>query len=106
MEKMNATSGPAKALEIEPDAWERFKRAVSVVVRTPPQHRARARVAAGRVGHRSKLSSFQRAEAIKRCEAGEPQNAIARMYGVDQSTISRLFRARSAKSVSQNLMVA
>jgi hypothetical protein len=96
MEKMNSTSGPAKAPDIEPDTWERFKRAVSTVVRTPPQHRASARVTGGRFGRRSKLSSFQRAEAIKRCEAGEPQSAIARTYGVDQCTISRLFRARSA----------
>jgi hypothetical protein len=91
MEK--ATNGPAKALDIDPDSWERFKSAVSIVVRTPPQHRASAR---GTGGRRSKLSSFQRAEAIKRCEAGEPQSAIARTYGVDQCTISRLFKARSA----------
>jgi hypothetical protein len=94
---MNATGGPAKALEFEPDAWERFERAVSIVMRTPPQHRARARVAGERFGRRPKLSSFQRAEAIKRCEAGEPQCAIARRYGVAQGTISRLFRARFLK---------
>jgi hypothetical protein len=90
MEKVNASSWPAKALEFEPDAWGRFKRAVSIVVKAPPQHRARARVAGERFGQRPKLSSFQRAEAIKRCEAGEPQSAIARTYGVD--------RARSADS--------
>ena len=97
MEKMNSTSGPAKALDIDPDTWERFKRVVSIVVRTPPQHRARARVAGKRFGRRPKLSSFQRAEAIKRCEAGEPQSAIARTYGVSPVTISRLFRARFLK---------
>ena len=26
-------------IEFEPDAWERFERAVKVVVKAPPQHR-------------------------------------------------------------------
>ena len=26
-------------VELEPDAWERFERAVKVVVKAPPQHR-------------------------------------------------------------------
>jgi hypothetical protein len=39
MEKTTATSRPAKALEFEPDAWDRFERAVGIVARSPPQHR-------------------------------------------------------------------
>jgi hypothetical protein len=29
----------ADEIELEPDAWERFERAVAVVVKSPPQHR-------------------------------------------------------------------
>jgi hypothetical protein len=29
-----------KPIELAPDAWERFERAVAVVARSPPQHRA------------------------------------------------------------------
>jgi hypothetical protein len=29
----------AKPLEFEPDAWQRFERAVDVVAKSPPQHR-------------------------------------------------------------------
>jgi hypothetical protein len=28
-----------KEIELEPDAWQRFERAVDVVVKSPPQHR-------------------------------------------------------------------
>ena len=31
--------GPDKDIEFEPDAWERFERAVKVVAKSPPQHR-------------------------------------------------------------------
>jgi hypothetical protein len=44
MEKTTATSRPAKALEFEPDAWERFERAVGIVARAPPQHRPNKRL--------------------------------------------------------------
>ena len=37
-----------------------------------------------------KLSDYQRAEAIKRREAGETLAAIAKSYGVSLSMISRL----------------
>lgn len=30
-------------LEFEPDAWERFERAVAVVAKSPPQHRVKAK---------------------------------------------------------------
>ena len=39
MKETKATSKPVEPLELEPDAWERFKRAVSIVARAPPQHR-------------------------------------------------------------------
>jgi hypothetical protein len=36
-----ATMGkPPKEIELEPDAWERFERAVKVVAKSPPQHRS------------------------------------------------------------------
>jgi hypothetical protein len=28
-------------IELEPDAWERFERAVKVVAKSPPQHRVK-----------------------------------------------------------------
>jgi hypothetical protein len=30
---------PKKELELHPDAWARFERAVDVVAKSPPQHR-------------------------------------------------------------------
>jgi hypothetical protein len=29
----------SKEIELEPDAWQRFERAVDVVAKSPPQHR-------------------------------------------------------------------
>jgi DNA invertase Pin-like site-specific DNA recombinase len=55
---------------------------------------ARARAAGVKFGRPSKLNAHQRAEAIARREAGDPQGAIARTFGVDQSTISRLVGRR------------
>lgn len=34
--------------EIRPDAWSRFERAVDVVAKSPPQHRAKARGKSGK----------------------------------------------------------
>lgn len=50
----------------------------------------RARAAGVRFGRPSKLNAFQRTEAIKRRDGGELQADIARLFGVDQATISRL----------------
>jgi hypothetical protein len=41
-------------------------------------------------GRKRKLSDYQRAEAIKRREAGETLASIAKSYAVDLSMISRL----------------
>jgi len=30
---------PAKKVELHPDAWSRFERAVGIVAKSPPQHR-------------------------------------------------------------------
>jgi DNA invertase Pin-like site-specific DNA recombinase len=54
----------------------------------------RARAAGVRFGRKPKLSPYQRAEAIKLLDADEPQSAVARLFGVDQSTISRLARPK------------
>jgi len=34
---------PHDGIEIEPDAWERFERAVDQVVKSPPQHKIKAK---------------------------------------------------------------
>jgi len=39
---MMAKSDPKnKNVELEPDAWARFERAVKVVAKSPPQHRSK-----------------------------------------------------------------
>jgi DNA invertase Pin-like site-specific DNA recombinase len=50
----------------------------------------RAKAAGIRFGRRPKLTPYQRQEALERLGAGESQLAIARTFGVDRSTISRL----------------
>jgi hypothetical protein len=35
-------------IEIEPDAWTRFERAVDVVAKSPPQHRTKKRNSKGK----------------------------------------------------------
>jgi hypothetical protein len=37
-----AKPDPKKELELHPDGWARFERAVDVVAKSPPQHRAKA----------------------------------------------------------------
>jgi DNA invertase Pin-like site-specific DNA recombinase len=46
-----------------------------------------------RFGRPYKLDAFQKREALARLKAGETQSLIARTYGVDKATISRLQRA-------------
>jgi hypothetical protein len=47
---MSSVSGTKKSapkkdeIEFHPDAWERFERAAGVVVKTPPQHRVKAKL--------------------------------------------------------------
>ena len=41
-------------------------------------------------GRKKKLTHFQRQEALARLEAGGTQSVIAKTYGVDRATISRL----------------
>jgi DNA invertase Pin-like site-specific DNA recombinase len=53
----------------------------------------RARAAGIKFGRPRKLNAFQRTEALRRREAGEPQSLIAATYGVDRSTIARLIES-------------
>jgi hypothetical protein len=43
---MSKAPGKASDIELHPDAWERFERAVDVVAKSPPQHRAAKKKAA------------------------------------------------------------
>jgi hypothetical protein len=52
--------------------------------------RKRAMAAGVKFGRKRKLSEYQRAEALKRRDAGETVVSIARSYAVDHSMISRL----------------
>jgi hypothetical protein len=36
-----ARTSKDKAAELFPDAWDRFKRAVQIVAKSPPQHRTK-----------------------------------------------------------------
>jgi DNA invertase Pin-like site-specific DNA recombinase len=58
--------------------------------------RARARARGVKFGRPSKLSAFQRQEALQRLARREPQADIARSYGVHQSAIYRLATASQA----------
>jgi DNA invertase Pin-like site-specific DNA recombinase len=52
--------------------------------------RKRAMAAGIKFGRKRKLSDFQRSEAIKRRDAGEPLAEIAKSYAVSESMICRL----------------
>ena len=52
--------------------------------------RDRAKTRGVRFGRKPKLTAHQRAHALKMLDAGEPQSAVAKVLGVDQSTVSRL----------------
>jgi DNA invertase Pin-like site-specific DNA recombinase len=62
----------------------------SLILARTGEGRARAMARGVRFGRKPKLSPFQIAEALKRREAGESLTDIARTYGVNHSTISRL----------------
>jgi DNA invertase Pin-like site-specific DNA recombinase len=62
----------------------------SLILARTSSGRARARAAGVKFGRKPKLTPFQRTEALKRLDAGDSQVSIARTYGVNQSSISRL----------------
>jgi DNA invertase Pin-like site-specific DNA recombinase len=75
--------------------------AVLGVAASYEQHRITERTAAGRVqakargvkfGRRAALTPHQQAEALQRLAAGDTQRTVAALLGVDQATISRLYR--------------
>jgi hypothetical protein len=55
MSRKPESSSEAKDIEVEPEAWERFERAVDVVIKSGPKHRpAKERpVSKGRVHKRT-----------------------------------------------------
>lgn len=65
--------------------------ASAIGARPGPMRGANGRKLGGvRFGRKLKLTPHQRAEAIARREAGEPQTEIGRSYNVSHATISRL----------------
>jgi DNA invertase Pin-like site-specific DNA recombinase len=62
----------------------------SLIVERTSAGRARAKANGVKFGRKPKLSDYQRAEAIKRRDAGETLASIAKSYAVDLSMISRL----------------
>jgi hypothetical protein len=46
----------SKSVEIEPDAWSRFERAVDVVAKSPPQHRVAKKKKRGKKSPRPRRS--------------------------------------------------
>jgi len=52
--------------------------------------RVRAKANGVQFGRKPKLSHFQQAEALERLAKGDTQTAVARTFGVDQTTISSL----------------
>jgi DNA invertase Pin-like site-specific DNA recombinase len=57
--------------------------------------RKRAQARGVRFGRPPKLNSLQRAEAIGRLRNGETQADVARIFGVDATTIGRIYSAAS-----------
>lgn len=75
--------------------------AVLGVAASYERRRITERTAAGRVqakargvkfGRRAALTPHQQAEALQRLDAGDTQRTVAALLGVDQATISRLYR--------------
>ncbi len=75
--------------------------AVLGVAASYERHRITERTAAGRVqakargvkfGRRAAVTPHQQAEALQRLAAGDTQRTVAALLGVDQATISRLYR--------------
>jgi DNA invertase Pin-like site-specific DNA recombinase len=62
----------------------------SLIIARTSEGRARAKAAGVRFGRPFALSPFQRAEAARRREAGEPLSLIAASYGCSARTIMRL----------------
>ena len=52
--------------------------------------RVRAKARGVKFGRKPKLNPFQREQALARLSSGETQAEVARTYGVDRATISRL----------------
>jgi DNA invertase Pin-like site-specific DNA recombinase len=62
----------------------------SLILARTSEGRKRAKAAGKHMGRPSKLSPFQRQEALRRRESGESLTDIARTFGVAHTTISRL----------------
>jgi DNA invertase Pin-like site-specific DNA recombinase len=83
------TAGPqGKLLLAIMAAVAEFER--SLIIARTSEGRARAKAAGVRFGRPFALSPFQRAEAARRREAGEPLSLIAASYGCSARTIMRL----------------
>jgi DNA invertase Pin-like site-specific DNA recombinase len=58
--------------------------------------RARAQANGVRFGRKPSLTAYQRAEALRRREAGKTLTSIAQLFGVSHMTIARLANAQAA----------
>ena len=84
----DTTSSQGKLLRILLAAIAEFER--DLIRERTGDGRKRAMAAGVKFGRKRKLSDYQRAEAIKRRNAGERLADIAKSYVVDISMISRL----------------
>ena len=84
----DTTSSQGKLLRILLAAIAEFER--DLIRERTGDGRRRAMAAGVKFGRKRKLSDYQRAEAIKRRDAGERLADIAKSYAVDISMISRL----------------
>ena len=62
----------------------------SLILARCQEGRVRAKAMGIKFGRKPKLSEYQMAEARERLKSGDSQSAVARSYGVHQSTIWRL----------------
>jgi hypothetical protein len=60
------TKKPEREIEFEPDAWERFERAVKIVAKSPPHHRAKQKPVSGVAKKRISDSSVAKKKSGRR----------------------------------------
>jgi DNA invertase Pin-like site-specific DNA recombinase len=72
------------------DRLARSTRDLLNILHEAPMSASSARQQGIRFGRPPKLTMHQQTEALRLLDEGEPQAAVARLLGVDQSTISRL----------------
>jgi DNA invertase Pin-like site-specific DNA recombinase len=73
----------------------------SLILSRTSEGRKRAMDRGVKFGRKPKLTPFQQQEALERLARGDTQTAVARSYGVDQTTISALAKRMQSSVLHQ-----